>query len=71
MIVNLEKKRAFVNHYSFHIIDPIFGHVTIKMSGHPPFPAQVILERPRVRRLPGERGWDRVRKGGKLLHRGP
>ena len=43
VIVNLEKKhRAFVNHYSFHIIDPIFGHVTIKMSGHPPFPAQVI-----------------------------
>jgi len=32
VIVNLEKKRAFVNHYSFHIIDPIFGHVTIKMS---------------------------------------
>jgi hypothetical protein len=43
VIVNLEKKRAFVNHYSFHIIDPVFGHVTIKMSGHPPFPAQVIL----------------------------
>jgi len=25
------------------IIDPQWGHVTIKMSGHPPFPAQVIL----------------------------
>jgi hypothetical protein len=43
VLVNLEKKRAFVNHYSFHIIDPVFGHVTIKMSGHPPFSAQVIL----------------------------
>ena len=43
VLVNLEKKRSFVNHYSFHIIDPVFGHVTIKMSGHPPFPAQVIL----------------------------
>jgi hypothetical protein len=43
VIVKLEKKRAFVNHYSFHIVDPVFGHVTIKMSGHPPFPAQVIL----------------------------
>src|ERR1017187_339180 len=32
-----------VNHYSFHIMDPWWGHVTIKMSGHPPFPAQVIL----------------------------
>src|SRR4029453_4495498 len=39
---NLEKKKAFVNHYSFHIMDPTWGHVTIKMSGHPPFGAQVI-----------------------------
>ncbi len=43
VLVNLEKKRSYVNHYSFHIYDPVFGHVTIKMSGHPPFPAQVIL----------------------------
>jgi hypothetical protein len=33
----------FVNHYSFHILDPDWGHLTIKMSGHPPFGAQVIL----------------------------
>ena len=32
-----------MNHYSFHIMDPQWGHVTIKMSGHPPFGAQVIL----------------------------
>src|SRR5207244_4181930 len=43
VIVNLEKKREYVNHYSFHIMDPDWGHVTIKMSGHPPFGAQVIL----------------------------
>ncbi len=42
-IANLAKKRAFVNHYSFHIMDPEWGHMTIKMSGHPPFGAQVIL----------------------------
>src|SRR4051812_2744475 len=42
-LVNLAKKRAFVNHYSFHIMDPQWGHMTIKMSGHPPFGAQVIL----------------------------
>ncbi|MGV1010691.1 MAG: hypothetical protein ACOYBY_19245 [Dermatophilaceae bacterium] len=42
-IRNLQKTRQFVNHYSFHIIDPAFGHLTIKMSGHPPFGAQVIL----------------------------
>jgi len=42
-IRNLEKTWQFVNHYSFHIMDPTFGHLTIKMSGHPPFGAQVIL----------------------------
>ena len=43
VIVNLEKKSEYVNHYSFHIMDPAWGHVTIKMSGHPPLGAQVIL----------------------------
>jgi hypothetical protein len=43
VIGNIAKKTAYVNHYSFHILDPQWGHVTIKMSGHPPFPAQVIL----------------------------
>ena len=43
VITGLEKKREYVYHYSFHIIDPAFGHLVIKMSGHPPFGAQVIL----------------------------
>ena len=42
-IRNLEKTRQFINHHSFHILDPTFGHLTIKMSGHPPFGAQVML----------------------------
>jgi hypothetical protein len=42
-IVNLARKYPYVNHYSFHILDPDWGHVTIKMSGHPPFGAQIIL----------------------------
>ena len=42
-ITNLEKKREYVYHYSFHIMDPAFGHLTVKMSGHPPFGAQVML----------------------------
>lgn len=42
-IVNIEKTSQYVNHYSFHIMDPTWGHVTIKMSGHPPFGAQVLL----------------------------
>jgi hypothetical protein len=40
---HLERKKPYVNHYSFHILDPQWGHITIKISGHPPFPAQVIL----------------------------
>src|SRR5271165_3828797 len=40
---HLERKKPYVNHYSFHILDRDWGHVTSKISGHPPFPAQVIL----------------------------
>jgi hypothetical protein len=44
-IGNIERKnpRPYVNHYHFHILDPEWGHITIKMSGHPPFGAQVML----------------------------
>jgi hypothetical protein len=42
---HLERKKPmpYVNHYSFHILDPDWGHVTIKIRGHPPFPAQIIF----------------------------
>jgi hypothetical protein len=43
VITALEKKSEYVNHYSFHIMDPQWGHLVIKMSGHPPFGAQVLL----------------------------
>jgi hypothetical protein len=43
VIRNLRKKLAYVNHYAFHIADPEWGHLTIKLSGHPPFGAQVML----------------------------
>jgi len=33
----------YVHHYSFHILDPEWGHITIKVSGHAPFPAQIML----------------------------
>jgi hypothetical protein len=42
-ITSLQKKTEYVYHYSFHIMDPAWGHMVIKMSGHPPWPAQVIL----------------------------
>src|SRR5437764_30564 len=43
VLQHLAAKQAFVNHSSFHIMDPEWGHLTIKMSGHPPFGAQIIL----------------------------
>lgn len=33
----------YVNHYHFHLMDPEWGHIVIKMSGHPPFGVQVML----------------------------
>jgi hypothetical protein len=41
--IERKKPMPYVNHYSFHILDRDWGHLTIKISGHPPFPAQVIL----------------------------
>ena len=45
VIMNIARKTPYpyVNHYSFHIIDPEWGHITIKLCGHPPFNAQIIL----------------------------
>jgi hypothetical protein len=44
-IVNIARKSPwpYVNHYSFHILDPDWGHLTIKLCGHPPFGAQIML----------------------------
>jgi hypothetical protein len=32
-----------VYHYHFHVLDKEWGHLTIKMSGHPPFGLQISL----------------------------
>lgn len=44
-LMNIARKTPlpYVNHYSFHIMDPQWGHVVIKLCGHPPFGAQIIL----------------------------
>ncbi len=43
--IDIRKKNplSYINHYSFHIIDQEWGHITIKISGHFPFGAQIIL----------------------------
>ena len=42
-IRDITTKVSYVNHYSFHILDPEWGHSTIKLCPHPPFNVQVIL----------------------------
>lgn len=42
-IQDIKRKDSYVNHYHFHIIDPEWGHLTIKLCGHPPFPASIML----------------------------
>jgi len=41
--IHLERKQPWVNHYAFHLLDPDWGHVTIKVCPHPPFNVQVAL----------------------------
>jgi len=51
------KKWPRVRIVFFHIMDPEWGHVTIRMCCHPPFGAMIILNgHERVRRLAEERG---------------
>jgi hypothetical protein len=40
---SLNKHYRAINHIFFHLMDPQWGHVTIRISSHPPFAAMVIL----------------------------
>ena len=42
-VLNSPKHWPLVNHYHFHIIDPDWGHISVKISGHPPFGASISL----------------------------
>lgn len=41
--IDLRRKQAHVNHYTFHIWDAEWGHVAIRLCGHPPFSAMIML----------------------------
>lgn len=71
VLLNLQAKKAFVKHYSFHILDPEWGHVTIKMSGHPPFGAQIILNGHEYVRLQATRAGVVVDVAGNAFTRVP
>ncbi|MCQ3976399.1 MAG: hypothetical protein DPW09_23460, partial [Anaerolineae bacterium] len=40
---SLTRHYRSINHIFFHLIDPEWGHITIRISSHPPFAAMVIL----------------------------
>jgi hypothetical protein len=41
VLIRRPKQWPLVNHYHFHLIDREWGHVTVRLSGHPPFNVQV------------------------------
>jgi hypothetical protein len=41
--IDLRRKASYVNHYTFHIWDAQWGHVAIRICGHPPFSAMLML----------------------------
>jgi hypothetical protein len=43
LVLRRTKPWPLVYHYHFHIMDPEWGHITVKMSGHPPFGMQISL----------------------------
>lgn len=43
--IDLRRKKPlpYVNHYTFHIWDRKWGHVAVRVCGHPPFSAMIML----------------------------
>ena len=64
VVVRRPKSWPLVYHYHFHIVDPQWGHVTIRMSGHPPFGLQISLNGHEwVERRARRAGIDLVKQG--------
>jgi hypothetical protein len=40
-VVRRPKNWPLINHYHFHLVDREWGHVAMRMSGHPPFGLQI------------------------------
>jgi len=43
LLLRRARSWPLVNHYHFHLMDKQWGHINIRMSGHPPFGAQILL----------------------------
>lgn len=63
-IRHISSHYGFINHFFFHILDPDWGHVVVRMSSHPPFAAQVILNgHEYVSRQAARQGWHFAKEG--------
>ncbi len=69
MDIRTKKPYPYVNHYHFHIMDPQWGHVIIRLCPHPPFNAQIILNgHEYVERLARKRKLDFTKDGNCFTH---
>jgi hypothetical protein len=67
VLLTVENKRSDVNHSSLPLRDRQWGHVTIKMSGHPPFGAQVLLKGHEYLACPAQAAGIPFRKDGNCV----
>jgi len=69
--INIRTKEPwpFVNYYHFHIMDPEWGHIIIRLSPHPPFGAMIVLNgHEYVERLARKRKLDFTKEGNCFTH---
>jgi hypothetical protein len=69
--IDIRRKQPYpyVNHYAFHIMDPDWGHVTIRLCPHPPFNAQIILNgHEYVARQAAKQGIGFIKEGNCFTH---
>ncbi len=69
--IDIRKKvpQPYVNHYHFHIMDPEWGHLIIRLCPHPPFNANIILNgHEYVERLARKRKMDFTKEGNCFTH---
>jgi len=67
--IRTKKPYPYVNYYHFHIMDPEWGHVLIRLCPHPPFNAQIILNgHEYVERQARSQGLDFTKEGNCFTH---
>ena len=67
--IRTKKPQPYVNYYHFHIMDPEWGHLIIRLCPHPPFNANIILNgHEHVERLARKRKLNFTKEGNCFTH---